>query len=635
MRRPIRVVLALSVGVASCSSLQGRASGALEVLSTVRLGISYGVSVWGEHVYVTNNEGVVVLDVSDPTRPRTAAEIAIGPSFGIHVAGNRAYVAGSTGGLTIVDVSNPAAPEVMGSYVDGGSVYGVHVTGSFAYLADLEEGLEILDVSQPENPFRVGRLPDGGGLRSVAVLGGYAYLANVNDGLKIVDITSRSSPREVATVTGTSGARKVLVAEGHLFLGLHTQGIKVFDLTDPTSPVLVQELLPGEEVAGLSWSDQRLCVSLTRGRVSVMDLMNVTSPDELGAYEMNEGAHGIVCNAGLVFAVPIHGLAILKVLGPSAAASNPSRVGAAQEALPVITARAVDRLARRAVVDAGVGEISGACFSPDGERLAIASFEDAVRIWDLRTLRQTQLIRSPLGMIWGVEYSPDGSLLALWGEEGLGLWGTDSESFVRSNRTRLLVARFSPDGRTLATGGWDGTIKLWDVSTGEELHSVPGHGGTLLSLSFTPDGRLLASGGGAGDTRICLWDPGTLAQLRCSDAHDTDVHAIAFSPTHPTFVSTGPRSVVKLWPTDFSAPPLPLMGHDGNVFPADYTPDGSVLMTMDDEGLVILWDPSTGEPLRTLATAGGQFAALSPDGTTLAFSTLNGRIELWSLRRER
>ncbi len=106
---------------------------------------------------------------------------------------------------------------------------------------------------------------------------------------------------------------------------------------------------------------------------------------------------------------------------------------------------------------------------------------------------------------------------------------------------------FSPDGRRLATGGQENTVKIWEVRTGQELRTLWGHRGDVYTVAFSPDddGRWVASAGE--DSTVRVWDSHTGTLIRSFRGHRGLVSSVAFSPDGRRFVSGSRDKTVKVW----------------------------------------------------------------------------------------
>jgi WD40 repeat protein/serine/threonine protein kinase len=212
-------------------------------------------------------------------------------------------------------------------------------------------------------------------------------------------------------------------------------------------------------------------------------------------------------------------------------------------------------------------------FSPDSQRLATAGGDRIVRIWDVTSSTQVLALDGPAGAVHCLAFSPDGARLAAAGgaESTVRVWdsATGQESVtLRGHAGRVTCVAFSPDGRFLASASSQfktrtAELKLWRAIDGQELYTFPPDGNTIEDVTFSPDSRRLAVAGGKGGVR--LYDVTTGEEILSLAG---SYWGLAFSPDGRRLAAGAMRGNIKLWDATIGYE----LGDDGSDFPAAELP---------------------------------------------------------------
>ncbi|MBI2926130.1 MAG: hypothetical protein HYY24_10535 [Verrucomicrobia bacterium] len=230
--------------------------------------------------------GLSVIDISDPGNPRLVGVSAIGAASDLAVAGRFVYAACNEAGLRVIDVSNPSIPRQVGSFDTSGVAWGVAVVGNYAYVADGADGLQILDIRAPDRLKRVGGLDTSSFAARAAVAGNYAYLAGGSGGFTVIDVADPANPAQVGFSLLPSAA--VAVAGNFAYVAAGNEGLLTIDVSDPSRPQRVTRYNPGVVVNAAEVADDYAFVAFTTedgraGGLHVVALTNPANPQRLSS----------------------------------------------------------------------------------------------------------------------------------------------------------------------------------------------------------------------------------------------------------------------------------------------------------------------------------------------------------------
>ncbi|TLD25037.1 hypothetical protein PspLS_06272 [Pyricularia sp. CBS 133598] len=193
--------------------------------------------------------------------------------------------------------------------------------------------------------------------------------------------------------------------------------------------------------------------------------------------------------------------------------------------------------------------VDSVAFSPNGQMIASASFDNTLRLWDAATGAHLQTLKGHNDSVTSVAFSQNGQVIAsASSDKTVRLWNAKTgahRQILEGHDDSVRAVTFSANGQTVPSASFDNTLRLWDVATGAHRQTLKGHNDWVYTVAFSPDDQIIASA--SKDDTIWLWDAVTGAHRQSLEGHDGWVRAVAFLPDGQVVASAPYDTTVRLW----------------------------------------------------------------------------------------
>ncbi|HEX2908994.1 MAG TPA: TIR domain-containing protein [Phototrophicaceae bacterium] len=285
------------------------------------------------------------------------------------------------------------------------------------------------------------------------------------------------------------------------------------------------------------------------------------------------------------------------------------------------------------------GIINRLAWSPEADRLASTSYDQTVRIWDIRSQDKPLVLKGPSDRVTCVTWSPDGHVIVGGSDSRLWIWSARSGELlkeIRGHSRSVFCVAWSPDGKYLASGSQDSSINLWHITPGRPdklklSKTLQGHSSGIGCIAWSPNSLDLASGSEDGDIR--LWDVENGRTKRILEGHTEAVYDLVWSPDGRILASASQDATIRLWRRTVGV----LEGHTNGVNSLSFSTDGKFMASKSLDGSVRIWRKGSWEPVEVIPepvsqipvwTAGLAFHPQLPIIATLGDE--GSSIRLWS-----